>query len=106
LFKKKHERLFIKVKYFVRDLTGVAAICGSTNSIRDVYWDRGFVQWELHNGCLSCCDGKYMYRVCPKVPSKKWFEGKMVLSCPPQLSWEGKRGEHLGHIYLHDGDVE
>jgi len=55
---------------------------------------------------VSCCDGKYMYRVCPKVPSKKWFEGKMVLSCPPQLSWEGKRGEHLGHIYLHDGDVE
>jgi hypothetical protein len=38
--------------------------------------------------------------------SYKETEGKMMLSCPPQLSWKEKgKVEHLGHIYLHDGDM-
>ena len=36
----------------------------------------------------------------------KETEGKMVLSCPPQLSWKEKgKVEHLGYIYLHDGEM-
>jgi hypothetical protein len=32
--------------------------------------------------------------------------GKKVLSCPPQLLWKEKgKVEHLGHIYLHDGEM-
>ena len=39
-----------------------------------------------------------------KIPYKE-TEGKMVLSCPPQLSWKekGKVGTLRGYIYLHNG---
>lgn len=89
--------LQVKHFFFVTqngDLAGATAICDTTNSARDVYWDRGLVQGNgnytrvvspvvTENTCTQLCF--------PKVPSRKKVEGKMVLSCPPQLSWEGKR---------------
>jgi len=76
-------------------LTGVAAICDSTNSIRDVYWDSPTGVW--YNGDYTMVVMSLLSRRkihvhgVSKGPIQKRVEGKMVLSCPPQLSWEGKR---------------
>jgi hypothetical protein len=47
-----------------------------------------------------------MYMVFPEVPSKKRLREKWRLQAHLNSHGKGKGkwGEHLGHIYLHDGD--